>query len=253
LAYASLSPLRTRIEVHQRYSEQPEDPEEAVEEAVGAAPTAAVLDVGCGTGSFLRRLAGAGRCLVGVDLSAAAVASLSGAVGVVAVVADAQRLPFDADRFDVVTARHMLYHVPEPVQAVREAGRVLRPGGIFAATVNIERTTPMLMNLVAESATVHGLTRSDSFTKIHSGNLPGIVRRVFGNARIHRRDNALVFDSPEPVIAYAMSCLPFVGVTVDDPLYREISATVAAKARALFAEQPRLRDPKGYVIVTAVA
>jgi SAM-dependent methyltransferase len=255
LAYASLSPLRTRIEVHQRYSEQPDDLEEAVAEAVGAAPTAVVLDVGCGTGSFLRRLAGsgAGRCLVGVDLSAAAVASLSGAVGVAAVVADAQRLPFDAERFDVVTARHMLYHVPDPVRAVREARRVLRPGGVFAAVVNVERTTPMLMNLVAESAAVHGLTRPDSLIKIHSGNLPAIVKRVFGNARVHRRDNALVFDSPEPVIAYAVSCLTFVGVTVDNPLHQQVAATVAAKARALFAEQPRWRDPKGYVIVTAVA
>lgn len=255
LAYASLSPLRTRIEVHQRYSEQPDDPEEAVEEAIAAAPSAAVLDVGCGTGSFLRRLAGsgAGRCLVGVDLSGAAVASLSGAVGVAAVVADAQRLPFDADRFDVVTARHMLYHVPDPVLAVREADRVLRPGGIFAAAVNVERTTPMLMDLVAESAAIHGLTRSNSVFKVHGGNLPEMVKRVFGNARVHRRDNALVFDSPEPVIAYAVSCLTFFGVTADDPLHKHVSATIAAKARALFAERPRWRDPKGYVIVTAVA
>jgi SAM-dependent methyltransferase len=255
MAYASLSPLRTRIEVHQRCSEQPDDLEEAVEEAVAAAATAAVLDVGCGTGSFLRRLAGSGarRCLVGVDLSAAAMASLREAAGVVALVADAQRLPFDADRFDVVTARHMLYHVPDPVRAVREAGRVLRPGGVFAAVVNIERTTPTLMDLVAESAAVHGLTRADSFIKVHGGNLPGIVERVFGNARVYRRDNALVFDSPEPVIAYAVSCLPFLGVTADDPLHPHIAATIAAKARARFAEQPRWRDPKGYVIVTAVA
>ena len=66
LAYASLSPLRTRIEVHRRYSEQPDDLDEAVDEAVDAAGTAAVLDVDCGTGSLLRRLAGngAGRRLV---------------------------------------------------------------------------------------------------------------------------------------------------------------------------------------------
>jgi 2-polyprenyl-3-methyl-5-hydroxy-6-metoxy-1,4-benzoquinol methylase len=87
LAYASLSPLRTRIEVHRRYSEQPDDLEQAVEEAVDAAGTAAVLDVGCGTGSFLRRLAGngAGRRLVGVDPSTAAVSSLNGVAAVAAV------------------------------------------------------------------------------------------------------------------------------------------------------------------------
>ena len=106
---------------------------------------------------------------------------------------------------------------------------------------------------MAESAAVHGLTRSDSSIKVHGGNLPETVRQIFGNARVHRRDNALVFDSPEPVIAYAVSCLAFFGVTADDPLHPQIVATIAAKARVLFAEQPRWRDPKGYLIVTAAA
>lgn len=240
---------------HRRYSERDDDIEWAVDEAVGAAPSAAVLDVGCGTGSYLRRLAaGRGvRRLVGVDMSGAAVASLDGVVGVAAVVADAQRLPFGAACFDVVTARHMLYHVPDPVLALREARRVLRPGGIFAAVVNLERTTPMLIDLVAESVAAHGLTHTDFFNKIHAGNVAGIVEQVFGHAHVRRHDNALVFDSAEPVIAYAVSCLTGFGITADDTLRPEVVATIEAKARALFVKEPRRRDPKGYVIVTAAA
>lgn len=50
--------------------------------------------------------------------------------------ADAQALPFDAASFDVVIANHMLYHVPNRPQALREILRVLRPGGRFYAATN---------------------------------------------------------------------------------------------------------------------
>jgi SAM-dependent methyltransferase len=43
--------------------------------------------------------------------------------------ADATRLPFDDDTFDVVYSSGVLHHVPNMVEACREAVRVLRPGG----------------------------------------------------------------------------------------------------------------------------
>ena len=49
---------------------------------------------------------------------------------------DAGRLPFVDASFDVVLANHMLYHVPEPVRAVRELARVLRRSGTLVAATN---------------------------------------------------------------------------------------------------------------------
>jgi len=46
-------------------------------------------------------------------------ATLAGVPGVTAHLADAQALPFPEASFDAVTARHMLYHVPDPVLAIR--------------------------------------------------------------------------------------------------------------------------------------
>jgi ubiquinone/menaquinone biosynthesis C-methylase UbiE len=50
-------------------------------------------------------------------------------------IADAQRLPFEANTFDAVIANHMLYHVPDRARALAEMQRVLKPGGtIYLAT-----------------------------------------------------------------------------------------------------------------------
>ena len=76
--YLTLEPLQTRIQMHQRYSELPDDPEAAalvpLEDIVRGV---AAVDVGCGTGSFLRQVRASGHDgpLIGVDTSEAALVS----------------------------------------------------------------------------------------------------------------------------------------------------------------------------------
>lgn len=45
--------------------------------------------------------------------------------------ADAENLPFDADRFDLVTCRIAPHHFPDAQRFVRECARVLKAGGVF--------------------------------------------------------------------------------------------------------------------------
>jgi ubiquinone/menaquinone biosynthesis C-methylase UbiE len=262
--YATLDPLTVRIRTHELHTAYPDDIEANVSRAVELTSTDDLLDVGCGTGAYLRRLATDGHLgqLTGLDMSAAAVAALQQTPGVTAMEGDAQQLPFPAASFDVVTARHMLYHVPEPLTAVREARRVLRPGGRFAGLVNIERTTPMLMGLLADTLAEHGLRRprpagevgrGPRVMSVHDRNLPAMVEQVFGHAEVRRHDNELVFDAPEPVIAYAMSCLIGWGVPEEHPLRAAVIDSLVARAEAMFAGGRQVRDPKGYVIVTASA
>jgi SAM-dependent methyltransferase len=74
--------------------------------------------------------------VVGVDLQPSQVAqaqALSAARGVMNVhfeVADVYRLPFPDGSFDAVFAHVVLMHLREPVRALKEMRRVLRPGGI---------------------------------------------------------------------------------------------------------------------------
>jgi len=95
------------------------------------------LELGCGTGFFGVNLAKAGRLTGSLTLSdlsprmlevAAANAAANG-VAVRTAVADAESLPFDDDTFDLVLGHAFLHHLPIPGVAIREAHRVLRPGG----------------------------------------------------------------------------------------------------------------------------
>ncbi|MCC7175397.1 MAG: class I SAM-dependent methyltransferase [Bryobacterales bacterium] len=97
-----------------------------------------VLDVGCGDGAYSIRAALAGGNAVGLDrsrpmLDAARTESASTGVPVDWCQGHAQALPFRDGAFDLVLAVTVLCTVPEPVAALREISRVLRPGGIVVA------------------------------------------------------------------------------------------------------------------------
>jgi 2-polyprenyl-6-hydroxyphenyl methylase / 3-demethylubiquinone-9 3-methyltransferase len=87
-----------------------------------------LLDVACGGGLLAPRLTGLGYRHTGVDLTASA---LHQAVkhGVLGVQADAAKLPFADETFDVVVAGEILEHVTDFPAVVAEACRVLRTGG----------------------------------------------------------------------------------------------------------------------------
>ncbi|WP_415380393.1 class I SAM-dependent methyltransferase [Halosimplex sp. TS25] len=81
-----------------------------------------VLDVGCGTGELTRVLAEeSGAEVVGADVDPDLL-SVAGEFAPV-VRADATRLPFVADAFDLVVCQALLINLPDPVGAVREFAR----------------------------------------------------------------------------------------------------------------------------------
>jgi len=91
-----------------------------------------VLDVGCGTGRWLRRYSERGLRPVGVDATEGMLqrAAASG-MKCPLVVGLAQSLPFDDGAFDLVSAVTVIQHIPPTCQAdaLKEMARVLRPGG----------------------------------------------------------------------------------------------------------------------------
>lgn len=98
-------------------------------------PDERVLDVGCGTGTFAKRLVDRtpAQHVVGVDISAGMLAEARRKVGPAPnarfVAARAEALPFEAGAFDVVVTASALHYAERPEAAIAEAARVLRPGG----------------------------------------------------------------------------------------------------------------------------
>lgn len=97
-----------------------------------------ILDVGCGGGININRMASQAKKVYGVDYSIESV-NLSREVnkeyinqGKVEVLeGNVQALPFEDDTFDIVTAFETIYFWPDIEKCFGEVKRVLKPGGIF--------------------------------------------------------------------------------------------------------------------------
>jgi ubiquinone/menaquinone biosynthesis C-methylase UbiE len=93
-----------------------------------------VLEIGVGMGADYLEWLKAGAAATGVDLSAASIERarqrclLAGYQPDLRV-ADAENLPFNNDSFDVVYSYGVMHHSPDTAQCIREARRVLKPGG----------------------------------------------------------------------------------------------------------------------------
>jgi ubiquinone/menaquinone biosynthesis C-methylase UbiE len=95
-----------------------------------------MLDVACGTGVVARAaadLVAPEGSVTGVDLNPAMLAvARRVAPEIDWRQGDVAALPFDADTFDVVTCQAAIFFFPDPTGALREMGRVTRPGGRVA-------------------------------------------------------------------------------------------------------------------------
>jgi len=96
---------------------------------VAITPGQRVLDIGCGTGVFLRRLAERGAVAFGLDASQALLEIARERVPEAElIVGEMEQLPYDNDTFDLVTGFNSFFFAADPVAALREAGRVAKTG-----------------------------------------------------------------------------------------------------------------------------
>ena len=101
-------------------------------------PADRVLDVGCGTGELLRRIAARypSASLAGLDPVAEMLQVAGEKLGGKADLrlGWANKLPWEDATFDVVISCNMFHYITHPIEAIREMERVLRPGGQLVIT-----------------------------------------------------------------------------------------------------------------------
>jgi len=116
--------------------------------------------------------------------------------------ADATALPLRDGVADLTLALHMLYHVPDPSQALRELRRVTRPGGRVIIVLNGPDHLRELRAIVAEA-------RGDEIwgqrerLRLDGGEV--LAGRYFSSVTRHDFVSELRIPDPEPVADYVRS------------------------------------------------
>lgn len=109
--------------------------EDAMRDAVGDAPVRTLLDLGAGAGRMLELFAPLAERAIGVDLSTAMLAVARGRMeetglrNVQLRQGDIYALPIERNSVDLAIMHQVLHYLDDPARALREAARVLAPGG----------------------------------------------------------------------------------------------------------------------------
>jgi SAM-dependent methyltransferase len=188
-----------------------------------------VVDIGCGGGALVRELTARGARVTGVEVSAEQLTSAltradqsADAAPARYLVGSAQALPLEDASVDVAVFMRALHHVPAPelLQALREARRALRPGGVvYVAEPLAEGDYYALASLVEDELEV----RRAAQEALAEAARAGLERtrtveyevpvRIAGLAALRARTvsvdpaRAEIFDARAPVIAEALEHL----------------------------------------------
>jgi ubiquinone/menaquinone biosynthesis C-methylase UbiE len=127
-----------------------------------------VLEVGCGTGLILARLARLATHAVGIDPSPGMLRTAHER-GLQVALGSATRLPFPDESFDLVCSFKVLAHVPDIERALSEITRVTRPNGrMILEFYNPWSLRYLAKRIAGPQAISDGRTEADVFTRWHS-------------------------------------------------------------------------------------
>lgn len=117
---------------HSIYSMYPRKCYKHVIEEIQKREYVKLLDVGCGTGEVLNRIATDSQKYYGLDISQNMLEKAKNkdnASNVTYILGDSEFLPFEDASFDMVTCVESFHHYPNPQNVMKEFKRVLRPRG----------------------------------------------------------------------------------------------------------------------------
>lgn len=93
-----------------------------------------LLDAGCGTGWFSQAATQRNAKVTAMDLGERLLQKVREKCNAETVVGSVLEIPFPDNHFDVVISSEVIEHTPDPVRAIHEFSRVLKPGGILVVT-----------------------------------------------------------------------------------------------------------------------
>ncbi len=146
-------------ERHEPYHRMLDELEVGIVERYGAGRD--VLEVGCGTGLVLEKVAQFARTASGIDLSAGMLAKAA-ARGLPVAQASATALPIASESVDVAYSFKVLAHIPDIKTALAEMARVVRPGGWVLAEFYNARSLRRLVKALKPASAVSEQTNDEA-------------------------------------------------------------------------------------------
>ena len=214
---------------------------------------AVVLDVGAGTGVAEAPLRAAGVTrIVAVDLSHDML-MWQRAARPPAIVCNVMRLPVRAARCDVAVASFVLNHLTDPVSALVELGRVLRPGGAILATVYANSSQSANRDIIDGIAREHGWMPPEWYRHLKSAAAPllgsctamsdAAVGATLTDVTVDEEPVDVHVAEPEALVDYRFGQAPFADWLANLAAHDRVSIraeAAAAIADTMVAYRPRV-------------
>ena len=233
--YRTPDNLQARVQLHRRFSTNPQGWFDWVIDRLALPPAARILELGGGPGLLWHETRGRlhpGWQIVFTDQStgmlAKAAANLDGLPHFRFAAVDAQAIPFAAASFDVVIANHMLYHVPDRAAVFAEVRRVLVPAGRFFAATNdrthmqeIDELTSAFLRLPTRPSPVNERFPFDVARQE--------LEACFAQVDLYRYENRLVVTDADALADYILSGIALeMPAIAQAPLRQWLHARMAA-------------------------
>jgi ubiquinone/menaquinone biosynthesis C-methylase UbiE len=98
-----------------------------------------IVDIGCGPGNIFATLKGNPKVLIGIDVAPTSL-EIASELGYTPVLADATNLPFVSGFADIVTLNAALHHCEDMEAVLKEAARIVKPGGLIVTDHDPQRS-----------------------------------------------------------------------------------------------------------------
>ncbi|PGO33342.1 SAM-dependent methyltransferase [Bacillus cereus] len=251
--YSVSNHLQTRIDTHKHFEEKRVNVDAVVMEHLQLQGEEKILEVGCANGKFLSLLQTNGHKghLTGFDQSETMLSEAAIKNNIIEwKLGDASKLPFDANCYDWVIARHMLYHMKDVEKTIQGFHKVIHPGGALLATTNSKVSLPRIDEMCNKMLVAFDLPKtSPSSAPFCLENGKELLQSVFPTVEETVIHNALVFHHATPIVNYISSMFPSLNIPDNTYLHAEMKEWLKEEIEnELSLHNGIWRDPKTLAI-----
>ncbi len=211
--YQNASNISSRINLHKIYSKNGQGWFPWVYEQCGFVENHAVLELGCGDGSFWTQNRGQIPETIHIvlsDVSRGMVRDARRSLGkdkkFSFKVFPGEAIPYEDNSFDIVLANHVLFYCEDIDKACQEIRRVLKPGGLFLCSAYGEAHMREINDLVQGFDDRIALSAQRLYERFGKENGQEILAKHFSNVCWKQYEDGLLVTDIEPLISYILSC-----------------------------------------------